>query len=248
MRFEYRAAGPIAAASLLLLTACSRAQQDWRVAQQAGTAQAYEVFVARHPHSELASVARERAAQLTEQAAWQDATRANTLAAYRDYLARYPNGSWSQDARIRMESESLMAHTPAAQPPQGTATQQPEGTAAPPPLGTAASAPAGTDPVSSPTQPRSSGAAASIAAPATASAGRSMVQLGAFSTIANAQSAWSQLSSRYRQLQDMIPQIVPVLSSGRRLYRLEVPVADPAAARSLCRQLQQHSAGCLPVP
>ncbi|MGH8326648.1 MAG: SPOR domain-containing protein [Steroidobacteraceae bacterium] len=228
MRFAYRAAGPIAAPFLLLLllTACSRAQQDWRVAQQVGTAQAYEVFVARHPDSELASVARERAAQLTEQAAWQEATRANTVAAYRDYLATYPNGSWSQDARIRMESKALTA-------------QAPQGTAAP--------APAGSDQVP-PTQPGSS-AAASIVAPATAAAGRATVQLGAFSTMANAQSAWSQLSSRYRpQLQDMIPQMVPVLSSGRRLYRLEVRVADPAAARSLCRQLQQHSAGCLPVP
>lgn len=211
MRFEYRAAGPIAAASILLLvSACSRAQQDWRVAQQAGTAQAYDVFVARHPDSELAGVARERAAQLTERAVWQEATRANSVAAYRGYLARYPDGSWSQDARIRMENESLMA-----QAPQRASATAP--------------------------------AADSVAAPAPA--GRSTVQLGAFSTVANAQSAWSQLSSRYRpRLEGMTPRIVPVMSSARRLYRLEVRVADPATARSLCRQLQQHSQGCLPVP
>ena len=227
MRFGYRAAGPIAAAFILVLvTACSRAQQDWRVAQQAGTAQAYEVFVARHPDSELASVARERAARLTEQAAWQEATRANTAAAYQGYLAKYPNGSWSQDARIRMQSKSLMA-----QAPQGAA------------------APAGAEPLPA-TQPGSSATAAdSIVASSAATAGRSVVQLGAFSTAANAQSAWRQLSSRYRpQLQDTIAQIVPVMSSGRRLYRLEVRVADPAAARSLCRQLRQHSQGCLPLP
>jgi hypothetical protein len=228
MRFEYRAAGPIAAASILVLvTACSRAQQDWRVAQQAGTAQAYEVFVARHPDSELASVARARAAQLTEQAAWQEATRANSVAAYRGYLARYPNGSWSQDARIRMQSRSLMA-----QAPQGTSATAPQPGAGPVPTpNPGASAPAA-DPVA-----------------ASAPAGRSTVQLGAFSTVANAQSAWSQLSSGYRlQLRDMTPQIVSVMSSGRRLYRLELRVADPATARSLCRQLQQHSQGCLPVP
>ena len=227
MRFEYRAAGPIAVASILVLvTACSRAQRDWRVAQQAGTARAYELFVARHPDSELASVARERAAQLTEQAAWQEAARANTVAAYGDYLAKYPNGSWSQDARIRMESRALMA-------------QAPQGAAAPP-----AAAVAATQPASSAAPPDSP------SPPVTVSAGRrSAVQLGAFSTVANAQSAWSQLSSRYRpQLQDMTPRIVPVVSSGRTLYRLEVPVADPAAARSLCRQLQQHSQACLPVP
>lgn len=238
MRFEYRAAGPIAAAAsiLLLVTACSRAQQDWRVAQQAGTAQAYDVFVARHPDSELASVARERAAQLTEQAAWQEATRANSVAAYRGYLARYPNGSWSQDARIRMESKSLMA-----QAPQGTSATVPAG------AGPATAPQPAAGPVPIPSPAASVPAAGSVAA--SAPAGRSMVQLGAFSTVANAQSAWSQLSSSYRpQLEDMIPQIVPVMSSGRRLYRLEVRIADPATARSLCRQLQQHYQGCLPVP
>lgn len=229
MRFTYRAAGPIAAASLLVLvTACSRAQHDWRVAQQAGTARAYEVFVVRHPDSELAGVARERAAQLTEQAAWQEATRANTTAAYQGYLAKYPNGSWSQDARIRMESKSLTAQAPQS---------------------SAATAPAGAGPLSAPRPGPSATAGDATAVPATAPSGRSAVQLGAFSTVANAQSAWSQLSSRFRpELQDITPQIVPVTSSGRRLYRLEAPVADAAMARRLCRQLQQQSQGCLPVP
>ena len=117
MRFTYRAAGPIAAAVVLtLMTACSRTQRDWRVAQQANTAESYDVFVERHPESELAGVARQRIAQLTEEAAWQQANRVNTPAAYRDYLTKYPNGSWSQDARIRMESRSL-----AALPPPGAA-------------------------------------------------------------------------------------------------------------------------------
>ena len=50
MRFTYRAAGPVAAAAVLtLLCGCSRAQQDWRAAQQAGTHQASRVFAARHP-------------------------------------------------------------------------------------------------------------------------------------------------------------------------------------------------------
>ena len=238
MRFEYRAAGPIAVACILVLvTACSRAQRDWRVAQQAGTARAYEIFVARHPDSELAGVARERAAQLTEQAAWQEAARANTVAAYRAYLEKYPEGSWSQDARIRMESRSLMA-----QAPPGTAASAP---AAAPVTVTQPAA----GPVSTPRPAAPAPAAGPAVASAAGSVGRDAVQLGAFSTVANAQSAWSQLTSRYRQeLQDLAPQIVPVMSSGRRLYRLQVHVADPATALRLCRQLQQHSQGCLPVP
>ena len=230
MRFTYRAAGPIAAAVVLtLFGACSRTQQDWRLAQQANTAGSYNVFVGRHPDSELASVARQRIAQLTEEAAWQQATRANTAAAYRDYLTKYPNGSWSQDARIRMESRSL-----AAQPPQGAGPITPGA-------------------AESETAPGWHGSVSlQTAEPASADyagAGRSAVQLGAFSSAANARSAWSQLSSRFRaELGGLTPRVIPVSLSGRQLYRLETVVPDQAAARRLCRQLTQHSQGCLPVP
>lgn len=220
MRFTYRAAGPVAAAVVLtLVSACSRTQQDWRVAQQANTAGSYNVFVERHPDSELASVARQRIAQLTEEAAWRQATRANTIAAYRDYLTKYPSGSWSQDARIRMESRSLAALPPPAAGPITTdvAEQQPAQTSEP-------------------------------ASTASANTGGSAVQLGAFSSAANARNAWSQLSSRFQtELRGLTPRVVPVSSSGRQLYRLEASVADPTAARQLCRQLTQHSQACLPV-
>ncbi|MGA8095048.1 MAG: SPOR domain-containing protein, partial [Steroidobacteraceae bacterium] len=201
-------------------------QQDWRAAQQAGTPQAYQVFVERHPDSELAGVARQRIAQVTEEAAWQQATRANTAAAYQDYLAKYPNGSWSQDARIRMESKSL----------------------APAPQGTAATTPGGAEPVAA-----RGGSAPDASSPpgqtATAAQPNSAVQLGAFSSDANARNAWRQLSFRFRsQLAGLTRAIVPSTLSGRRLYRLEARVASQAAARRLCRQLQQHSQGCLPLP
>src|SRR5690348_10528522 len=162
MRFTYRAAGPIAAAVVLtLVSACSRTQHDWRVAQQANTAGAYNVFVERHPDSELAGVARQRIAQLTEEAAWQQATRANTAAAYQDYLTKYPNGSWSQDARIRMESRSMTAQAPQDAPPAMSAGGELVSTPASPVV-------RANDPVANP--------------------GRAAVQLGAFSSVANARS------------------------------------------------------------
>lgn len=227
------------AVSLTVLTACSRVQRDWRVAQKADTAQAYEGFVRSHPDSELAAVARQRAAQLTEEAAWRQATSVNTAAAYEDYLAKYPNGSWSQDARIRMESRSL-----ASQQPQGTG----QAVAAPVPGGTAisqgASGPAGGS-------QRGAGNLSGRSSPADTAnlAAAVAVQLGAFSSVVNAHSAWSQLSSKFGpELRGLSPQVVPVTSSGRRLYRLEARVASLAAARRLCHQLQQRSQGCLPVP
>lgn len=255
MSFDYRAAGPIAGVFLLaLLTACSRTQHDWRVAQQAGTAQAYEVFLQRHPDSELAGVARQRAAQLTEQAAWQQATRANTAAAYQDYLAKYPKGSWSQDARIRMESKSITMQAPQDHGPAPESNGPAAQGNTPTPQRSAPTPTAGEQPASAAHTPAAadrssaSGAAARAGTNVTSSP-RAAVQLGAFSSTANAHSAWKQLSSRFRpQLSGLTPQIVPVMSSGRRLYRLEARVADEAAARRLCRQLQQHSQGCLPVP
>jgi cell division septation protein DedD len=90
--------------------------------------------------------------------------------------------------------------------------------------------------------------AAKPASTAYASIGGSAVQLGAFSSAANARNAWSQLSSRFEtELRGLTPRVVPVGSSGRQLYRLEAPVADPTAARRLCRQLAQQSQACLPV-
>lgn len=236
MRFSYRAAGPVAAAVVLtLLSACSGAQRDWRAAQQAGTPRAYRVFVERHPDSELAGVARQRIAQLTEDDAWQQAARANTAAAYQEYLAKYPNGSWSQDARIRMESKSLPADGPQSSGPR---------------MGGAESVAAPGWPGSMPASPESGAAppAAAVRKPVSAPTGPA-VQLGAFSRDANARAAWMRLSSRLRpELSGLDPSVVPVTVSGRRLYRLEARVASQDAARRLCRQLQRQSQGCLPLP
>lgn len=248
MRFSYRAAGLIAAAvGLTLLAACSRAQQDWRVAQKTDTAQAYEGFVRSHPDSELAAVARQRVAQLTEEAVWQQATTVNTAAAYQDYLAKYPNGSWSQDARIRMESRLLAEHAEQdARPAAGVAqaTGLADGRVAAPgwPGGGASRA---SEQTTFAAQPRPVAAKPLGPTPGAAAA----VQLGAFSSIANAHSAWRQLSSKFGpELTGLSAQVVPVTSSGRRLYRLQARVETLAAARRLCRQLQQRSQGCLPVP
>lgn len=245
MRFTYRAAGPVAAAAALTLFAgCSRTQQDWSAAQQAGTPRAYFVFVQRHPDSELAGVARQRIAQLTEEAAWQQATRANTAAAYQSYLAKYPDGSWSQDARIRMESRSLAA---SASESSGTVAPNPAAPVTAPgrpdPAAAMPAAPITTRPASA---ARTTTVAASEAQPG---GSHSAVQLGAFSSPANARAEWKLLRAKFRPLlAGLTAQVVPVMSSGRRLYRLEAGVASQAAARRLCRQLQQHSQGCLPVP
>lgn len=256
MRFQYRATGPIAAAVVVaLLAGCSRTQHDWRAAQAAGTAAAYQAFATRHPGSELASVARQRVVQLTEEAAWRRATRENSVAAYQGYLARYPNGAWAQDARIRMESRSLDStapppasirtpttdRTPASAPGQPAAVPSEFADAAPGTHVDSGHAAGGGMPARQPNfapAPSPSGDARPYA-----------VQLGAYSSSANADAAWTRLAAKLRpELRGRTPHVVPVAVSGRRLYRLELSVADRAAARRLCRQIQQRAQDCLPVP
>jgi hypothetical protein len=108
MMLTFRA-GKLAAliVSVAVLGGCSREQQDWRSAEASDTVDGYGQFLQRHPDSELATEARTRVAQLTEDREWQRAGAADTADAYKQFLAQHPNGKWSQEARIRMENFAL---------------------------------------------------------------------------------------------------------------------------------------------
>ena len=103
--------GAIGICLLLLLTGCSREQQDWRSAEAADTIEAYGHFIQRHPESELATQARTRVLQLGEDRDWEHAGSADTVDAYREFIAQHPNGKWAQEARIRIENFSLGEQT-----------------------------------------------------------------------------------------------------------------------------------------
>jgi cell division septation protein DedD len=108
MMLTFRA-GKLAAliVSLTVLGACSREQQDWRSAEAADSVAGYGQFLQRHPDSELATEARTRVAQLSEDLEWQRAGSADNADAYKQFLAQHPNGKWAQEARIRMENFAL---------------------------------------------------------------------------------------------------------------------------------------------
>jgi hypothetical protein len=107
---------------LLMLTACSHEQEDWRSAETADTTEAYAQFVREHPQSELAKQARGRMVQLEDVSDWQAAVDEDTPAAYREYLGTHPAGKWAEEARTRIESsrvrpapeEEPVAATPAS--------------------------------------------------------------------------------------------------------------------------------------
>jgi SPOR domain len=108
MMLTFRA-GKVAALAvcLILITACSREQQEWRSAEAADSVESYDRFLKRYPDSELATAARTRVAQLAEDREWQQAGSTDTAEAYRQFLARHPNGKWAQEARIRIQNFAL---------------------------------------------------------------------------------------------------------------------------------------------
>lgn len=67
------------------------------------------------------------------------------------------------------------------------------------------------------------------------------IQLGAFSSQAAANQAWSALSGRFRYLAPLSHNVVPANVGGRTLYRLRASGADAA---SICRRLQVAGEAC----
>ncbi|MGZ8336176.1 MAG: SPOR domain-containing protein [Allosphingosinicella sp.] len=94
-----------------------------------------------------------------------------------------------------------------------------------------------------PAQPRPPVArpAPAPAAPAAPAARGSTIQLGAFSSQASANRAWTALSGRFRYLAPLGHSIVPVQSGGRTLYRLRASGSDAAG---VCRRLQIAGEAC----
>lgn len=89
-----------------------------------------------------------------------------------------------------------------------------------------------------PTQPARPAPAPQRPAPA---AGGPAIQLGAFSTPAAANSAWTALAGRFRYLAPLSHNVVPVQSGGRTLHRLRASGPDSA---NVCRRLQAAGEAC----
>lgn len=67
------------------------------------------------------------------------------------------------------------------------------------------------------------------------------IQLGAFSSQAGANRAWTALSGRFRYLAPLTHSVIPVQSAGRTLYRLRASGPDAAG---VCRRLQIAGEDC----
>ncbi len=89
----------------------------------------------------------------------------------------------------------------------------------------------------------SSGTAAASSSGATAASGR-LIQLGAFSSEAAANSAWTQLSSQNSALSSLTKTVTSVQAGGRTLYRLRAAASSREAARSMCTSLRNAGQAC----
>jgi len=78
---------------------------------------------------------------------------------------------------------------------------------------------------------------------ADAASGR-LIQLGAYSSEAVANSAWTALGGRYSYLGSLTKTVSTVQSGGRTLYRLRVDAGSAEAARSVCGRLRTAREAC----
>lgn len=79
--------------------ACSRQEAGWQEAERAGTAAAYEAYLAEYPAGPHAAVARARLDALREEQDWARAERLRTPEAWQRYLSEWPEGGHAAEAR-----------------------------------------------------------------------------------------------------------------------------------------------------
>ena len=118
--------------------------------------------------------------------------------------------------------------------------------AKPLPATTAAAAPKPAQPPAGSTRNAAAPPApATLPAPA-AEGGAAVIQLGAFSSEAKANAAWTQFAGRYGYLAGLTKQVRPLARDGGTLYRLHATgIASRAEADRLCARLKVAGESCL---
>lgn len=96
-------------------------------------------------------------------------------------------------------------------------------------------------PIAKPVPPKPRPVAVAAEQAPLSSSGGSVVQLGAFSTQAKANTAWKTLSGRFSFLQGLTQSVVPVESDDKTLYRLR---AVGGVAREICAKLRTAGESC----
>lgn len=81
-------------------------------------------------------------------------------------------------------------------------------------------------------------------APKPSGAAGSVIQLGAYKNVAQAERAWTALSTRFGMLSGLTKTIVPYSAGGSSGYRLRAAASSPEAARAACQAIQAGGESC----
>jgi cell division septation protein DedD len=219
----------LSAAALLAVGGCSRVADDWQAAQAADTTEAYQQFLKTHADSEFSTRAQDRVKQLLEERDWQQAAALDTRDAYEQFVAQHADGTRAQEARVRIENFKLTPDVAAGDAPEAMATA-----VAPRPV---VAKPVASKPVA--------GKPVATKVP-TASGGSIYVQLGSFSSNANAQAEWKRLRAKSpKLLAQLQPHYASARVSGKTVYRLQVGQRSRDGATKLCGALKKQAIACV---
>ncbi len=229
----------------LALAGCSGEGADWKSASAADTTEAYQQFLQQHPQGANADAARTRLKQLQEDHDWQVASSTDTRPAYEQFVAQHADSKWAQEARIRIENFAQGA-TSGTAPAAPAAT--PVAATAPTPPAASKSPPKSSAPVVKTNRPTRVARAAAVKTHKAAAAHSHMVQLGAFSSRARAETQWKRLQAKFpTQLKSMEPRYVASTAKASHVIRLQVAVSSAADARGLCAKLKKRSQPCVAI-
>lgn len=250
----------VAAAALVLASACSNPQGDWQKAEAENTEAAYQSFLEKYPEGEWAQKAQAQLDSMKDTRDWENAQTADALDGYNNYLSGHPNGAHMGEARQRItELERDAAWTAAQQAGSKQAledflTRYPDAPQAdqarsqiaalnPPPAPAKPPKAAGKDKGAKPGQPAA--AAPKKAGPAASGGGDYQVQLGAFSTMEKAKAELNKAEKRYHGIVGSLSIQKP--TGAEQVYRLRSVAMAESAARSVCQKMKGSGQDCVVV-
>jgi hypothetical protein len=240
----------VAAAALVMISACSNPEAEWQKATAENTEAGYQAFLKKYPQGEWSERAQAQLETMKDERDWENAQAADTVAAYDNYLLAHATGVHMGEARQRIsEIETEAAWTAAdatgtrealeefltryAEAPQAELARAKLAELAPP-----------TPPKPEPKAAQKSVAKANKSTPAIPR-GEYQVQLGAFSALGKAQTEKARMEKQYHGLVGSLSVQKP--TGADNLYRVKTVGMSEAAARSACEKLKGSGQDCVIV-
>jgi len=89
-------------AGVILLTSCANPEKDWELASRDDSPETYLQFLAKHPDSAQAELARDRMQELTIIRAWERAEFKDTEEAYAAFIEKHPSSEFVPEGEVRI--------------------------------------------------------------------------------------------------------------------------------------------------